>query len=58
MELEVRKIQELGKAELNAAISKEKSSHLEQMSEANLNVNSSLFFVSLHCISIISYFRN
>ncbi|CAA7395788.1 unnamed protein product [Spirodela intermedia] len=34
----LKKIQEMGKAELNAAIAKEKSSHMEKMSEANLNI--------------------
>lgn len=39
IEAMLKKIQELGKAELNAAIAREKSSHMENMSEANLNVN-------------------
>lgn len=36
--LELKKMQELGKAELASAIASEKASHIEKMAEANLNV--------------------
>uniref|UniRef100_A0A1D1ZJH3 Formation of crista junctions protein 1 n=2 Tax=Anthurium amnicola TaxID=1678845 RepID=A0A1D1ZJH3_9ARAE len=38
MELKLKESQELGKVELNAAIAKEKSSHMEKMAEANLHI--------------------
>ncbi|XP_078432577.1 MICOS complex subunit [Wolffia australiana] len=38
IESRITKIQDLGKAELTAAIVKEKACHMEKMSEANLNI--------------------
>lgn len=37
-ELKLKKTQELGKAELDAAIASEKASQIEKMAEANLHV--------------------
>ncbi|KAF7834250.1 MICOS complex subunit MIC60 isoform X2 [Senna tora] len=38
-EMKLKKVQELAKAELNAAIAKEKASQIEKMAEANININ-------------------
>ncbi|KAG9132071.1 hypothetical protein Leryth_025907 [Lithospermum erythrorhizon] len=38
-ELKFRKVQELAKAELNAAIASEKASQIEKMAEANVHIN-------------------
>ncbi|XP_042495160.1 MICOS complex subunit MIC60 isoform X2 [Macadamia integrifolia] len=39
VELQLKKVQELAKAELAAAIASEKASQIEKMAEANLNIN-------------------
>lgn len=36
--LELKKVQELAKAELASAVASEKASHIEKMAEADLNV--------------------
>lgn len=47
-ELELKKTQELAKAELAAAIASEKASQIEKMAEANLNVCPSPKVTSSH----------
>lgn len=37
-EMKLKKVQELAKAELNAAIANEKAAQIEKMAEANVNV--------------------
>jgi len=37
-ELKLKQVQELAKAELNAAIASEKAAQIEKMAEANVNV--------------------
>ncbi|TKY60322.1 MICOS complex subunit MIC60 [Spatholobus suberectus] len=39
VELKLKKVQELAKAELNAAIANEKAAQIEKMAEANVNIN-------------------